>query len=229
MTKNTSDMALVYVRVSTKDQTDTGHSLEDQTRDLTEQANRAGYSNVFVMVDESKSGKKMSNRHALNEALYLLDHGSAAALFVRDIDRLSRSVIDTAKILERSRRNGWRLVVTGLGGIDTSTPEGELLVGIMSAAARFESQMTSQRVKRQHEARRQRGVRWSIDEGCKPLVADEVRARIVAMRAEGQSLRKIADTLTETNVPTAKGGTTWHASTVKHLLDSPTTQALVNA
>jgi DNA invertase Pin-like site-specific DNA recombinase len=228
MTTNT-DTAVIYCRVSTGRQADSGHSIEEQSRRLTDEAFRLGYTNVIVLVDEAKSGRKVSNRQALTEALALLDSGKAAALLVLDIDRLSRSVADTARILERSRRYGWRLVIVGLGGIDTSTPEGELMIGVLSAAARFESAMTSQRVKRQHEARRQRGVRWSIDEGCKPIVSDAVRQRVLAMRSEGQSLRAIADTLTAENVETAKGGTRWYASTVKHLLESPTTQALAAA
>jgi hypothetical protein len=228
MTTNATTV-VIYCRVSTGRQADIGHSIEEQSRRLTEEASRLGYTDVVVLADEAKSGKKVSNRPALNEALAMLDAGKAAALLVLDIDRLSRSVADTARVLERSRRYGWRLVIVGLGGLDTSSPEGELMIGVLSAAARFESAMTSQRVKRQHEARRQRNSRWSIDEGPKPLVPDVVRYGILAMREEGMSLRAIADTLTAQGVATAKGGTTWHASTVKHLLDSPTTQALVNA
>jgi len=227
MTKNT-DTAVIYCRVSTTDQADTGHSLETQEQRLTAEAHRLGYTNVVVLADEARSGKKMSNRRSLTQALALVDSGKAAALFVVDIDRLSRSVIDTAKILERSRRYGWRLVIVGIGGVDTNTPEGALLVSVLSAAAAYESAMTSQRVSRQHAARRARNSVWSIDEGPKALLGADIRRRILAMRADGQSMATIANTLNGENVPTAKGGK-WYPSTIKHVIDSPATRALVAA
>jgi hypothetical protein len=227
MTKNT-DTAVIYCRVSTNDQANEGHSLDTQQQRLTAEANRLGYSNVIVLADEARSGKKMGNRRSLNQALALVDSGQAAALLVVDIDRLSRSVIDTAKILERSRRFGWRLVIVGIGGVDTNTPEGALLVSVLSAAAAYESAMTSQRVSRQHAARRARNSVWSVDEGPKPLLGADIRRRILDMRADGQSMATIANTLNAENIATAKGGK-WYPSTIKHVIDSPTTRALVNA
>ena len=48
----------------------------------------------------------------------------------------------------------------------------------------------------------------------------DVRARIAAERTEGRSLRAIAADLNAENVPTARGGSKWHASTVKAVLAS---------
>jgi len=48
---------------------------------------------------------------------------------------------------------------------------------------------------------------------------DHVRQRIADERAEGRSLRLIAQRLTSDAIPTARGRT-WHASTVKAVLDS---------
>ena len=48
---------------------------------------------------------------------------------------------------------------------------------------------------------------------------DTVRQRIAAERADGRSLRDIADTLNTEAIPTARGGR-WHASTVRLVLAS---------
>jgi hypothetical protein len=43
---------------------------------------------------------------------------------------------------------------------------------------------------------------------------------IAAQRADGASLRAIATSLNEAQVPTAHGGARWHASTVRAVLAS---------
>jgi len=48
---------------------------------------------------------------------------------------------------------------------------------------------------------------------------DDVRQRVTNERAEGRSLRSIASGLTTDGIPTARNRT-WHASTVKAVLES---------
>jgi hypothetical protein len=47
------------------------------------------------------------------------------------------------------------------------------------------------------------------------VLSAAVRERIVAERAEGSTFDLIADRLTIEQVPTARGGARWHASTVR--------------
>jgi hypothetical protein len=42
--------------------------------------------------------------------------------------------------------------------------------------------------------------------------------RIRRQRDRGDSLRKIADDLNKSGVPTAQGGARWYAATVRHVL-----------
>lgn len=224
MTNKTSQpLALLYVRVSTGRQVNEGHSLDSQTATLTAAAAAKGY-RVEVLADEGKSASKVSNRAGLREALDRLDRGEAAALFVLDLDRLARSVADLSRIMDRAQRKSWALVVLGMGAMDTSTPEGRMVAQMLGAAAEFERAMVSKRVKRQHEARRARGVVWGVDAGNKPEVAAEVRAEVAARRAAGESLRSIAADLNERQVPTARGGK-WAHATLSHLLSSPSMAA----
>lgn len=220
---DTRPLALAYVRVSTGRQVNEGHSLDSQTSTLIAAAEAKGY-RVEVVADEGKSGCKVSNRAGLKGALDRLDRGEAAALFALDLDRLSRSVADFSRILERSTRKGWAVVVLGLGAVDTTTPEGRLVAQMLAAAAEYERAMVSKRVKRQHEARRARGVVWGVDAGNRPEVAAEVRLEVVTRHRAGESLRGIAADLNERGVQTARGGI-WHASTVRHIVTSPSAVA----
>lgn len=222
---NSSDsrpVAIVYTRVSTGRQEQDGHSLDEQARRLTAAAEQDGYR--VELVAETGSGKSVKGRPQLVAALARLDAGQAAALYVLDLDRLSRSVADFAQLLERAQRRSWRVRVLGVGSVDTATPEGRLILHTLSAAAEYERAMTAQRVTRQHEARRQRGERWGVTTGPKPLLPAAVRERIAAERAAGRSLRAIAAGLTQDGIPTAKGGR-WQAETVAAILRSPSLQA----
>ena len=58
--------------------------------------------------------------------------------------------------------------------------------------------------------------------GRKADLPPEVLVRIRALRDSGMSLRAMAERLLADGIPTAHGGKTWHASTVKAVLESRT-------
>jgi DNA invertase Pin-like site-specific DNA recombinase len=216
-------LALAYVRVSTNRQETTGHSLESQTAILTALAEAEGY--AVEIVAEVGSGRTAS-RPKLTEALMRLNAGKAQALFAVDIDRLARSVKHLADIMEASKRRSWRLVVSS-ANIDTATPQGELMLGMLAQFAQFESRMIGQRVERQHEARRARGITWGVDQGFKGNLNPQTRVLIAQLSNEGMSLRQIIAQLESKGLSTPRGGR-WYAASVKSVLDSPQTKPLLN-
>jgi DNA invertase Pin-like site-specific DNA recombinase len=213
---NEQKIALAYCRVSTNRQEETGHSLDSQAKLLTIAAEAQGYK--VEIVSETGSGRRAS-RPALAEALTRLERGEAQALFAVDIDRLARSVKHLSELMDSARRRKWRLVVA-TADIDTATPNGELLLGLLAQFAQFESRMIGERVKRQHQARRDRGIVWGVDQGYKGNLSPETRSLIVTLNAQGKSLRAIAETLTERGLQTPRGGL-WHAESVRAILRSP--------
>jgi DNA invertase Pin-like site-specific DNA recombinase len=213
-------VAIIYARVSTNRQKDTGHSLDSQTARLLGEAQLQGYEPVLVT--EVASGSR-DTRPNLLKALSDLQQGKAQALFVLDIDRLGRSTQNALEILKKANKENWRLVVSSLGA-DTATPAGELVFTIMAAMARLESRLISERVIRQHEARRnERGITWGLDEGYKGNLSPQVRQAIAKLRDEGLGYKRIAQALTEMNLKPAKGGL-WYPQTVKAILESPQTK-----
>lgn len=214
-------LAILYVRVSTNRQAKTGHSIDSQPTLLTEAAERDGYR--VEVVTETGSGRNTA-RPALNSALQRLAKGEAQALYALDTDRLARSTMHLLQIAQLATRQGWRLVITS-AQVDTSTPGGEMFLTMLAGFAQFESRMISERVKRQHQARRERGEVWGLTMGTTSKLPKETRDLILSLRAEGTPLAKIAEQLTAQGVPTASGGA-WYPSTISRVLNSPQTKAL---
>ena len=215
-------IAILYARVSTNRQADTGHSLDSQAALLMAQAEREGYRVELVL--ENGSGRN-ENRPKLKEALDLLNGGKAAALFVVDTDRLARSARHLLEVVECAKRKGWRLVIGSLN-IDTATSSGKMQIGMLAVFAEFESDLISERVKRQHQARRERGIVWGVDQGFRGQLDPKARHLIVKRRQEGASLRKIVSELEAKGLKTARGKE-WQPATIRSILNSPQSKALV--
>jgi DNA invertase Pin-like site-specific DNA recombinase len=209
-------LALLYVRVSTNRQAKSGHSIDSQPALLTEAAEREGFQ--VEVITETGSGRNTA-RPGLNGALERLASGEAQALYALDTDRLARSTMHLLDISQRAVKEKWRLVIT-TAQVDTSTPSGEAFLTMAAAFAQFESRMISERVKRQHQARRDRGEIWGVTNGNKSKLPEKTRALIMHLRAQGVSLAKIAAQLASQGVPTVSGGE-WHSSTIQRIINSP--------
>src|SRR5215210_7973308 len=134
-----------YARVSTGEQAESGGGLAAQRSALEAEAARRGWELVAIREDVA-SGRRTSGRPGLEAALAAVDGGEADALAVAKLDRLSRSLLDFAGLLERARRRGWTLVALDLG-VDTSTPQGELVANVIASVAQWERRIIGQRTK----------------------------------------------------------------------------------
>ncbi len=210
--KRTADPSTVvgYVRCSTAEQADSGLGLAAQRAAIDAEASRRGWNLVAVFEDAGASGKAMTGRPALAEALATLDRGEAAALVVSKLDRLSRSVRDAADLLDRAKGAGWNLVALDLG-IDTSTPAGEAMTNVMATFAQLERRLIGQRTKDALAERRAQGVALG-----RPRTLDNAtRARIVAEREAGAGWSTIARNLEADGIATGQGGAHWWPATTR--------------
>lgn len=215
--KNRTERAptvLLYSRVSTDDQANSGLGLADQRSILDAEALRRRWAEVRHVVDDGFSAKTLQ-RPGIAEALAALAAGQASALVVAKLDRLSRSLLDFCTLMERAQREGWQLIALDIG-VDTSTPAGEMMANVMAAFAQYERRLIGQRTAAALAQRKRQGVRL----GRPRTLPTDVVNRIYAMRQEGRSLRAIAKSLNGERVPTAQGGVQWHASTVRQVLRS---------
>jgi len=208
-------VALLYARVSTQLQVNDGVSLDVQERQLQQAAEIAGFTEMEFVREEGRSGKSISGRPVLTEALRRLDSGEAQALFVTRIDRLARSTKDFLSIIDRANTNAWRLVMLDLN-LDTSSYQGRFVVTIMSALAEMERGIIAARQMDVHEDRRKRGIKWGVDMGPMNKTPQEVKDRILSERAAGLSYKKIADGLNRDNIP-SQNNKEWYGTTIRNL------------
>jgi DNA invertase Pin-like site-specific DNA recombinase len=136
-------------------------------------------------------------------------------LVVAKLDRLSRSLIDSVGLMERSRKEGWALVAIDLG-VEATTPTGEMVAKIMHTFAQFERRLIGQRTKDALAARKGRGAKL----GRPRTLPEAVVANLKTLRAEGLTYRAIAQVLNDEGVPTAQGGKAWFPNTVRQVLAS---------
>ena len=199
-----------YIRVSTEQQADSGLGMAAQRARINAEAKHRGW-DVVWLVDDGYSAKNL-DRPALIEALTLLASGEAEALVVAKLDRLSRSVVDFANTLTVARKQKWALVLLDLG-VDTSTPNGKLVAGLMAQIAEWERDIIAQRTREALAAAKARGQRL----GRPRVTPDAVVARVVALAAD-LSASHVAKALTAEGVPTTRGAAEWRPSTVRRIL-----------
>ena len=210
----TTPQVIAYLRVSTAEQGKSGLGLEAQRQALRLEADRRGWSDVEFIADDGFSAKNLT-RPGIQNALAKLAGRSRNTLLVAKLDRISRSLFDFTGLLERARHEGWTLVALD-APVDPSSPSGEMLVNLLAAFAQFERRLIGQRTRDALQVVKGRGQRLG-----RPVdLPEPVRRRIVQQRQAGASLYQIADALTAGEVPTARGGLRWYASTVRGVLVS---------
>lgn len=203
--------AIGYARISRQGDRADPYGLRRQRREIEVWAKASGHDLVGIEEDVA-SGRSTRRRPGLDRALARLEDG-AEVLVVAKLDRLSRSVIDFAQLVERSRREGWTLAVLDIG-VDMTTPNGRLVGGILSQVAQWERELIGERTKATLAEVKAAGVRV----GRPPAVPPEVVRRIRRRRKAGWSLPRIADALTREGTATAHGGERWWPSTVSAVL-----------
>lgn len=203
---------IAYTRCSTQEQSEHGHSLGAQESALRDACARRGWVLVDVMADEGQSGKNL-DRPALQQALKRIAVGEAEGLIVSKLDRLTRSMIDFAMLLEWFTNAQATLVALDLE-IDTSTPGGRLVAHVFAAAAEWEREIIAIRTKEGLAEAKRKGSAF------RPSVADdpETAQLIRDLRDCQMTYGQICAELTERGIPTPRGGKKWRQSSLQVIL-----------
>ena len=126
---------LGYARVSTAEQARTGYGLEAQVSAIEAECQRRGWDLAETIMDEGESGGTLERR-GLERALANIAGGEADGLVVSRLDRLSRSVVDFARLVEWFEQEAQAMLVALDLGVDTSTPAGRLVANVLALVAR---------------------------------------------------------------------------------------------
>ena len=234
MTDTAPRRFVAYCRVSTEKQGRSGLGLEAQQQAINAFLRPGDRLMVPVFV-EVESGKR-SDRPELAKALAKCQ-ATAATLLVAKLGPLARNAEFLLAIVEGSGQGG--VVSCHLPTIPPG-PVGKFLLTQMAAVAELEAGLISQRTRAALQAAKARGtVLGGVRPGQRSPTAEEqlrgaqagaearrlaadhaahrAAPRVVALQAEGLSLRGIAAALTAEGVPTPLRGA-WTATSVKRIL-----------
>ncbi len=198
-----------YLRVSTEEQANSGLGLEAQRETIQRYADAHDWDVVWY--EDAGLSAKSLDRPQLQAALDRLDTSTSRrdvdGIVVAKLDRLSRSVVDFAGVLDLARARKWALVAIDLG-VDTSTPTGELVANVMMSVAQWERRVIGERTSAAMQAAKRAGRHM----GRVSTLPEVTRARLLALRAT-HTLVATADALNAEGLTTATGAL-WTENTV---------------
>lgn len=135
--------AALYLRVSTQEQTE-NYSIEAQRERLEAYCKSKGWAVYNIYVDGGYSGANM-DRPALQQMLS--DLPNIDVVVVYRLDRLSRSQRDTLTLIEDHFLKNNVDFVSITETLDTSTPFGKAMIGILSVFAQLERETITERMR----------------------------------------------------------------------------------
>jgi DNA invertase Pin-like site-specific DNA recombinase len=175
----------LYARVSTD-----GQSTENQLRELRAVVSRHGWTIVAEYVDRGVSGAKgRKDRPRFDALLHAVARKEFDLVAAWSVDRLGRSLQDLVGFLGDLQSKKVDLYLHQQA-LDTSTPSGKAMFGMLGAFAEFERTIIQERVKAGLARARAKGTTLG-----RPRTEPKVEAKIRNLAALGMGKGKIARTL----------------------------------
>jgi len=197
---------VIYYRVSTQRQGNSGLGLEAQKRAIEEYLNGGDHKVLkeFTEIETGKGSNALDRRPVLKEAIsYAKKQG--AKLLIAKLDRLSRNVYFISSLMESK-----------IDFVIADMPEANTLtIHLLSAVAEYERELISKRTKEALAAAKKRGVKLGnpklkADNTKRKQRAQEfaegLRATLEAYKAIGMSQRSICDELNHVGITAVRGG-----------------------
>jgi site-specific DNA recombinase len=226
--------AAVYVRIS-RDREGAGLGVQRQEQDCRELAQRLGWQVVGVYCDNDVSAS--DRRKKRNEYLRMCDDvkaGRVDAILTWHMDRLHRQPAELEQFIDLLEGRDVAIQTVKAGEVDPNSPSGRMVLRMLGAAARYEVDHKSDRLRRKftemaEAGRRNGGTRafgYRRVDGSEEIdeEIDEDEAKIIREAADrilmGASLRSVCRDLNTRGVRSVSGKL-WASSTLKRILLSP--------
>ncbi|HDU1114146.1 TPA: recombinase family protein [Listeria monocytogenes] len=184
--------AAIYIRVSTQEQVE-NYSIQAQTEKLTALCRSKDWDVYDIFIDGGYSGSNM-NRPALNEMLSKLHEIDAVVVY--RLDRLSRSQKDTITLIEEYFLKNNVEFVSLSETLDTSSPFGRAMIGILSVFAQLERETIRDRMVMGKIKRVESGLPLTTAKG-RTYGYDVVDTKLYINEEEAQHLQLIYDIFEE--------------------------------
>ena len=178
-----SKRVALYCRVSTSD----GQTVENQLRDLKLAGERLGWDIVATFLDEGISGAKGREKRAGLDALMKgVTRKEFDMVASWSVCRLGRSLQHLVSLLGDLDARGVDLYLH-VQAIDTSTPSGRAMFGMLGVFAELERSLISERVKA--------GLARSTKKGGRPPLDFLKKQKVERLLSGGLSINKTAKKL----------------------------------
>lgn len=231
-----ADKVAVYVRWSTEDQAE-GTTLEVQREACMHFMLSQGwrYRDELLFVDDGFSGATME-RPSLSRLREQCRQGFVDCVVVYKLDRLSRSVVDTVRLVMEEWA-GRVSLKSAREPVDTASPMGRQLFYLLTAYAEWERNVIRERTAagKHKRAREGRNPGFTAPYGYRiagegrfgvELAEAPVLQQIFDLAAAGMSAGQIAHLLNQNGIP-SRSGRRWSAQVIDKLLRNPACTGLL--
>ena len=181
----------IYTRKSSEEGLDMEFNSLDAQREACEayvaSQKAEGWAAIRERYDDGGFSGGTLDRPALKQLLSDIEDGLIDVIVVYKIDRLSRSLMDFAKLVEVFDRNNVTFVSV-TQSFNTTTSMGRLTLNILLSFAQFEREVIGERIRDKFAASRKRGM-WMG--GSVPMGYDVRDRKLVVNEAEAETVRRI--------------------------------------
>lgn len=181
----------VYTRKSTEDGLEQEFNSLDAQREACEafilSQKHEGWSLVSNRYDDGGFSGGTMERPGLKALLADIDAGLVDVIVVYKVDRLTRSLADFAKIVERLDAKGASFVSV-TQAFNTTTSMGRFTLNVLLSFAQFEREVTGERIRDKIAASKRKGL-WMG--GPVPLGYEVVERKLVPVPEEAERVRTI--------------------------------------
>lgn len=159
--------AIIYARVSTKEQAKEGYSIPTQLEEMEEYAAEHGMTLVKSIVDEGESGMDF-NRPGIEELFSRVQREAISALLITDLSRLGRTAPTTVHVIDRLQKKCDVTVTTRDGPLDFRD-QSDFMSTVVEALANHTSIENQAKSAAHTIARRFKDKNWSSAFNKTPL------------------------------------------------------------
>ncbi|MFA2810203.1 recombinase family protein [Bacillus mycoides] len=201
--------AAIYIRVSTQEQVE-NYSIEVQRERIRAFCKAKNWDVYDEYIDGGYSGSNLE-RPGIKKLMTNLKN--IDAVVVLKLDRLSRSQRDTLELIEEHFLKNNVDFVSITETLDTSTPFGKAMIGILSVFAQLERETIAERMRMGHIKRAENGLRgnggdydpsgYTRENGYLIIKTDEAKhiKRVFDLYEQYHSITRVQEILKEEGYP----------------------------
>ena len=153
--------AVIFTRVSTANQAESGLGIESQRTEIEAFIRRQGWVVVAEHSEAGVSGKTpLQGRTTLSNALADVESLNADVLVVAKLDRLSRDFLVQLVVEQRLEKSGARLISVAGEGTNSDSPSDVLIRRLFSSISEMNGKIISERTKQAIAEKLKRGERF---------------------------------------------------------------------